>query len=52
MALLPHHPRLWDDFERTLTWWHGTGEPGIERLGLTVTPDGWHAWLDDPARAI
>ncbi|MFE7530063.1 methyltransferase domain-containing protein [Kitasatospora sp. NPDC057542] len=44
--------RLWDDFERTLAWWHGAGEPGIERLGLTVTPDGWHAWLDEPAQTI
>ncbi|MFF3071720.1 methyltransferase domain-containing protein [Kitasatospora sp. NPDC057936] len=44
--------RLWEDFERTLIWWHDTGEPGVERLGLTVTPDGWHAWLDEPAQAI
>ncbi|MFJ5122928.1 methyltransferase domain-containing protein [Kitasatospora sp. NPDC088548] len=44
--------RLWDDFEQTLTWWHQTGEPGVDRLGLTVTPDGWHAWLDDPAQPI
>ncbi|WP_282206027.1 methyltransferase domain-containing protein [Kitasatospora fiedleri] len=43
---------LWDDFERTLAWWHGAGRPGIGRLGLTVTPDGWHAWLDDPAQPI
>ncbi|MFG2825312.1 hypothetical protein ACGFX4_38525 [Kitasatospora sp. NPDC048365] len=44
--------RLWDDFERTLTWWHEAGEPGIERFGLAVTPDGWHAWLDDPGQPI
>ncbi|MFJ2191558.1 methyltransferase domain-containing protein [Kitasatospora sp. NPDC087861] len=44
--------RLWEEFERTLTWWHDTGEPEVERLGLTVTPHGWHAWLDDPAQAI
>ncbi|MGK4586223.1 hypothetical protein [Kitasatospora sp. HPMI-4] len=44
--------RLWPDFERTLAWWHEAGEPGIERLGLTVTPDGWQAWLDDPAQLI
>ncbi|MFI1524657.1 methyltransferase domain-containing protein [Kitasatospora cineracea] len=44
--------RLWDDFEQTLTWWHQAGEPGIERLGLTVNPHGWHAWLDDPAQPI
>lgn len=44
--------RLWEDFEQTLTWWHEAGEPGIERLGLTVTPDSWHAWLDEPAQTI
>jgi len=44
--------RLWDDFEQTLTWWHQAGEPGVERLGLTVTPGGWHAWLDDPAQPL
>ncbi|MFD8483617.1 hypothetical protein [Kitasatospora sp. NPDC059673] len=21
-------------------------------FGLTVTPDGWHAWLDNPAQSI
>ncbi|MCC9312159.1 methyltransferase domain-containing protein [Kitasatospora sp. RB6PN24] len=43
---------LWPEFERTLGWWHEAGEPGIERLGLTVTPDGWQAWLDEPAQLI
>ncbi|MEV7189492.1 hypothetical protein [Kitasatospora sp. NPDC093102] len=38
--------------ERTLTWWHDTGEPGVERLGLTVTSGGWPAWLDDPAQTV
>ncbi|MFD9690907.1 methyltransferase domain-containing protein [Kitasatospora sp. NPDC059088] len=44
--------RLWEDFERALAWWHEEGEPGIARLGLTVTPDGWRAWLDNPGRPI
>ncbi|RAJ35318.1 protein-L-isoaspartate O-methyltransferase [Kitasatospora sp. SolWspMP-SS2h] len=44
--------RLWDDFERALAWWHEAGRPGTGRLGLTVTPDGWHAWLDDPAQPV
>ncbi|MFJ4188184.1 methyltransferase domain-containing protein [Kitasatospora sp. NPDC089509] len=44
--------RLWDDFEQTLAWWYGAGGPGVERLGLTVTPDGWQAWLDDPVQPI
>ncbi|MFF4381092.1 methyltransferase domain-containing protein [Kitasatospora sp. NPDC001547] len=44
--------RLWEDFEQALTWWHEAGEPGVERLGLTVTPHGWHAWLDDCAQPL
>ncbi|MFD8479906.1 hypothetical protein [Kitasatospora sp. NPDC059673] len=44
--------RLWDDFERTVAWWQRAGEPGVERLGLAVTPTGWHAWLDGPDRPI
>ncbi|MFF0392234.1 methyltransferase domain-containing protein [Kitasatospora sp. NPDC004615] len=44
--------RLWDDLEQTLAWWQHAGEPGVERLGLTVTPTGWHAWLDDPDRPV
>ncbi|WP_371502566.1 protein-L-isoaspartate(D-aspartate) O-methyltransferase [Kitasatospora sp. NBC_00374] len=44
--------RLWEEFERTLAWWRDAGMPGTDRFGLTVTPDGWYAWLDDPAQAI
>ncbi|MFJ5925890.1 methyltransferase domain-containing protein [Kitasatospora sp. NPDC092948] len=44
--------RLWNEFERTLSWWHEAGEPGIERFGLTVTPTGRYAWLDGPDRPI
>ncbi|MET9615384.1 methyltransferase domain-containing protein [Kitasatospora indigofera] len=44
--------RLWDDFEHALTWWHAADQPGVDRLGLTITPDNWHAWLDDPAQEI
>ncbi|MFE4519336.1 methyltransferase domain-containing protein [Kitasatospora sp. NPDC056783] len=44
--------RLWEEFEDTLAWWHRTGEPGVERLGLTVTPNGRQAWLDDPAQPV
>ncbi|MEU9133736.1 methyltransferase domain-containing protein [Kitasatospora sp. NPDC048540] len=44
--------RLWEDFERTIAWWHEAAEPGVDRLGLAVTAHGWRAWLDDPARPI
>ncbi|MEV0538150.1 hypothetical protein AB0J08_41545, partial [Kitasatospora sp. NPDC050463] len=43
--------RRWDDFEQTLTWWHRAVEPGVDRLGLTVTPKCWQAWLDEPRPA-
>ncbi|MFJ1751306.1 methyltransferase domain-containing protein [Kitasatospora sp. NPDC088134] len=43
---------LWDEFEKVLTWWHDAGEPRVERLGLTVTPAGWHAWLDEPGQPV
>ncbi|MGW4806436.1 methyltransferase domain-containing protein [Kitasatospora sp. NPDC004272] len=44
--------RLWNEFEQTIDWWHQAGEPGVDRLGLTVNPHGWHAWLDDPSQPI
>jgi methyltransferase of ATP-grasp peptide maturase system len=41
--------RIWDRFERAHRQWQALGEPGWDRLGLTVTPDGFHrVWLDDP----
>ncbi|WP_336298843.1 methyltransferase domain-containing protein [Streptomyces cinnabarinus] len=41
--------RLWDEVTATLDWWREAGEPGHERFGLTLTPEGTHrAWLDDP----
>ena len=44
--------RLWEEFEQTLAWWHDAGEPAVDRLGLTVTPHGWNAWLDEPDQVI
>ncbi|MFD8597504.1 methyltransferase domain-containing protein [Kitasatospora sp. NPDC059646] len=44
--------RLWDEFEDVLDWWHRADQPRVERLGLTVTPTGWHAWLDNPEQPI
>jgi protein-L-isoaspartate O-methyltransferase len=41
--------RIWDRFERAHHQWRVLGKPGWDRLGLTVTPDGYHRlWLDDP----
>ncbi|MER7918450.1 MULTISPECIES: methyltransferase domain-containing protein [unclassified Streptomyces] len=41
--------RLWDEVATALAWWRAAGEPGYERLGLTVTTHGQCAWLDRPA---
>jgi protein-L-isoaspartate(D-aspartate) O-methyltransferase len=39
---------LWGDVLEALTWWKDEEEPGYERLGLTVTAESQHAWLDRP----
>ncbi|MBD0691683.1 methyltransferase domain-containing protein [Streptomyces sp. CBMA123] len=47
-----HGPRrLWGEVEAAHRWWLDNGRPGPDRLGLTVTPDGQWAWLDDPVDA-
>lgn len=43
---------LWAEVERAYRTWRDWGEPGWERLGLTVTPDGQWWWLDEPSRRI
>ncbi|WP_431782618.1 methyltransferase domain-containing protein [Streptomyces chumphonensis] len=43
--------RLWDEVEAAYRWWREAGRPDHTRFGLTVTPDGHRAWLDDPARS-
>ncbi|MFG2909679.1 methyltransferase domain-containing protein [Kitasatospora sp. NPDC048286] len=40
--------RLWDELEATYHRWESAGRPGYERYGLTVTPAGQTAWLDNP----
>jgi hypothetical protein len=41
--------KLWDQFEATFKMWEVLGRPDWDRLGLTVTPDGFQrVWLDDP----
>lgn len=43
--------RLWDEVVAAHRWWEERGRPGHERFGLTVTPEGQRAWLDDPAHS-
>ncbi|MFE2469686.1 methyltransferase domain-containing protein [Streptomyces mirabilis] len=42
---------LWDEVLGALRWWRASGEPGYERLGLTVTTGGQRAWLDRPSES-
>lgn len=44
--------RLWDELAAVHAWWVSAGEPGLERFGITVTADGWTAWLDAPDRPV
>ncbi|MGI9003829.1 MAG: ATP-grasp peptide maturase system methyltransferase [Pseudonocardia sp.] len=39
---------LWTSIENAHQLWQDTGHPGWDRLGVTVTPDHQHVWLDDP----
>jgi hypothetical protein len=44
---------LWEPVEHAHRMWEAAGQPGWERLGLTVEPDGRHTiWLDDPGNAV
>jgi protein-L-isoaspartate(D-aspartate) O-methyltransferase len=44
--------RLWDEAVDAYDWWHDNGEPGPDRLGMTITPDRQVVWLDDPTTVI
>jgi protein-L-isoaspartate O-methyltransferase len=44
--------RLWDELITAHAWWTAQGEPGVDRFGLTVTPEGEQVWLDDPGRPV
>jgi hypothetical protein len=46
------HRRLWEEYVATHAWWTAQGEPGVDRFGLTVTPEGQQVWLDDPGRPV
>jgi protein-L-isoaspartate O-methyltransferase len=44
----PRH--LWDEIETAHHHWTHHGQPGYNRLGLTVTPTGQpHLWIDHPS---
>lgn len=41
--------RLWDALEESAARWLRLGRPGLERFGVSVTPDGaQHVWIDSP----
>ena len=46
--------RLWDEAEAAYDWWFEHGQPGPERLGLTVDLNSGHqvAWLDVPDTVV
>ncbi|MFB7900053.1 protein-L-isoaspartate O-methyltransferase [Streptomyces xiamenensis] len=43
---------LWDEAVIADARWTALGTPEIDRLGLTVTPDGQHVWLDSPKNIL
>ncbi|MDH6110043.1 protein-L-isoaspartate(D-aspartate) O-methyltransferase [Kitasatospora sp. MAP12-15] len=52
-AVAQSGPRnLWTEVEEAYAWWDAAGRPGLERFGLTVTPDGQTPWLDEPAHSL
>ncbi|WP_043634548.1 methyltransferase domain-containing protein [Nonomuraea candida] len=43
---------LWDEVTDAYFRWVSWGEPGPDRFGMTVTPDGHHMWLHAPDNVI
>jgi protein-L-isoaspartate(D-aspartate) O-methyltransferase len=43
---------LWAEIERAYQQWHDWGEPGWDRVGITVTPQAWTVWVDEPHNII
>ncbi|WP_242884019.1 methyltransferase domain-containing protein [Actinomadura litoris] len=44
--------RLWDEMEEVFAWWIRHDQPGPDRFGLVVTPEGDKLWLDEPSRGL
>jgi protein-L-isoaspartate(D-aspartate) O-methyltransferase len=48
-----HGPRrLWDEIVAAHHWWKQHDSPQFTEFGLTVSPQGQHAWLGDPTHPI
>jgi protein-L-isoaspartate(D-aspartate) O-methyltransferase len=43
---------LWDEVVAAYFRWVGWGEPGRDRFGMTIGPDGQRIWLDAPDRVV
>ncbi|WP_328691295.1 protein-L-isoaspartate(D-aspartate) O-methyltransferase [Streptomyces caniferus] len=43
--------QMWAEAQAAFQWWVGHGRPDQSRFGLTVTPEGERAWLDDIAHS-
>ncbi|MCX3063424.1 methyltransferase domain-containing protein [Streptomyces beihaiensis] len=43
---------LWSELEKIITRWLSDERPGLERYGLTVTPNANTVWLDEPGRTV
>jgi hypothetical protein len=43
---------LWREIERAYRQWCDWGEPGWERVGITVRPEAWTVWLDESHNII
>lgn len=43
---------LWDEAEAAYRRWSEWGFPEIDRLGMTVTPDGQYVWVDHPGNRV
>lgn len=43
---------LWAEVERAHQQWYDWGEPGWDRVGITVTPEAWTVWVDEPPNII
>jgi len=45
-------PDLWAAVENAERLWHDLGEPGWDRLGMTVTATDQRVWIDTPTRPL